>query len=116
MGANDFQINARVRGIFGKHWLDTGRTSVVTIKGNVYVGGVVRKLPGVSARIEINEDLLETIDYEIKRVRGVKRVIYRLEEWRKESGSFTRLKKRKTEGEKKKEEDKARRTGLTQDT
>lgn len=116
MAASDFQINARVRGIFGKHWLDTGRLSVVTIKGNVYVGGIIRKLPSVSDRIEINEDLLEAIDYEIRRVRGVKRITYRLEEWRKDAGQFVRMRRKAGEEKKRKEEEeKARRAGLVRE-
>lgn len=106
-----------MRGIFAKHWLDTSQLSVVTIKGNVYLGGRLRKLPAVSSDIEVNEDLMQTIDFELGRIKGVKRVTYRLEEWRKEAGKFISLSQKKAdlEEEKKKAEEKARRAGLIRD-
>ena len=116
MAAGDFQINSRVRGVFSKHWLDISQLSVVTIKGNVYIGGTVKKLAAVSRHIEINEELMETIDYEIRRIRDVKRIVYRLEDWRKEAGKFISLKKiRDSKEEKKKAEDKAKRMGYEKD-
>ena len=117
LAVSDFQINSRVRGIFAKHWLDTSQLSVVTIKGNVYLGGHLRKLPAVSSDIEVNEDLMQTIDFELGRIRGVKRITYRLEEWRKEAGQFISLSQKKAdlEKEKKKAEEKARRSGLIKD-
>ena len=117
MAVSDFQINSRVRGIFSKHWLDTSQLSVVTIKGNVYVGGNIKKLAAVSSKIEINEDLMESIDFELRRIKGVKRVTYRLEEWRKEAGKFISLvhKKAGEEEEKKRADDMARRSGYLKD-
>ncbi len=117
MAGGDFQINSRVRGIFAKHWLDTSRLSVVTIKGNVYIGGYVRKLPAVSLDIEVNEDLMETINFEIGRIKGVKRVTYRLEDWRREGGKFFSLahKRKSTEDDKKRAQDMARRAGYRKD-
>jgi hypothetical protein len=114
LAAGDFQINSRVRGIFSKHWLDISRLSVVTIKGNIYIGGNVRKLPSVSSDIKIDKDLMETIDFEIGRIKGVKRITYRLEDWRKEAGKFISFghKKVKEEEEKKKSEERARRAGF----
>ena len=114
MAVSDFQINSRVRGIFAKHWLDTSQLSVVTIKGIVYLGGHVRKLPAVSSDIEVDEDLMQNIDFEISRIKGVKRITYRFEEWRKEAGKFISLAKRKeaAEEERKRAEDIAKRSGL----
>ena len=113
MASGDFQINSRVRGIFAKHWLDTSQLSVVTIKGNVYIGGNVRKLPAVSLDVDVNEDLMEIINYEIGRIRGVKRVTYRLEDWRREGGKFISLthRKKSAEDQKKRAEDMAKRAG-----
>ena len=112
MAAGDFQINSRVRGIFSKHWLDISQLSVVTIKGNVYIGGTVKKLAAVSRHIEINEELMETIDYEIRRIKDVKRITYRLEDWRKEAGKFISLRKvKEAKEEQKKAEDTAKRIG-----
>ena len=117
MASGDFQINSRVRGIFAKHWLDTSQLSVVTIKGNVYIGGQVRKLPAVSHEIEVNEDLMETINFEISRIRGVKRVNYRLEDWRREAGKFISLVQRRksSQDDKKRAEDMAKRAGYRKD-
>jgi len=112
LAAGDFQINSRVRGIFSKHWLDISQLSVVTIKGNVYIGGTVKKLAAVSRHIEINEELMETIDYEIRRIKDVKRITYRLEDWRKEAGKFISLRKvKEAKEEQKKAEDTAKRIG-----
>jgi hypothetical protein len=112
LAVGDFQINSRVRGIFAKHWLDTSQLSVVTIKGNVYIGGTVKKLSAVSRHVEINEELMETIDFEIKRIKDVKRITYRLEDWRKEAGKFISLRKiRESKEEKKMAEDIKKHTG-----
>jgi hypothetical protein len=112
LAVGDFQINSRVRGIFAKHWLDTSQLSIVTIKGSVYIGGTVKKLSAVSRHVEINEDLMETIDFEIKRIRDVKRITYRLEDWRKEAGKFISLRKtRETKEDKKRAEDMTKRAG-----
>lgn len=117
LAAGDFQINSRVRGIFSKHWLDISQLSVVTIKGNVYIGGNLRKLASVSSDIKIDNDLMETIDYEIGRIKGIKRITYRLEDWRKEAGKFVNLKKRKEdeEEERQKSEERAKRAGFIRD-
>jgi hypothetical protein len=117
LATSDFQVNSRVRGIFAKHWLDTSQLSVVTIKGNVYLGGRIRKLPAVSSDIEINEELMEAIDFEIGRIKGVKRITYRLEEWRREAGKFISLSAhRKTADEEKtRSDDMARRAGFVKE-
>jgi hypothetical protein len=116
LAIGDFQINSRVRGIFAKHWLDTSQLSIVTIKGNVYVGGVVKKLSAVSRHVEVNEELMETIDFEVKRIKDVKRITYRFEDWRKEGGKFVSMRKTKeSPDEKKHAEDVAKRTGYEKD-
>ena len=118
MAVSDFQINSRVRGIFARHWLDTSQLSVVTIKGNVYLGGHVRKLPAVSSDIEINEDMMAAIDAAIGRIKGVKRITYRFEEWKKEAGKFISLAHRKqaAEEDKKRSDDMAKRAGFIRET
>jgi len=116
LAMGDFQINSRVRGVFAKHWLDTSQLSIVTIKGNVYVGGTVKKLSAVSRHVEINEELMETIDFEIKRIKDVKRITYRLEDWRKEAGKFISLRRvRDSAEEKKRAEDATKRAGHEKD-
>jgi len=88
LGADEFKINSRVRGIFARHWIDTSKLSIVSVKGIVYLGGQLRKIAGASSQIKINEDLLDKIDAEIRRLKDVKRVTYRLDDWRRDDGKF----------------------------
>ncbi len=117
LAVSDFRINSLVRSVFARHWIDTAKVSVVTVKGSVFLGGSIHKLPGVASDIEINEALMETIDSEIRRIRNVKRVTYRFEEWRKEAGKFISLQRDKEADKERRKriEMQARLTGYTKD-
>ena len=103
MAIKDFQINSHVRGILARHWIDTTLITVMTIRGVVFLQGSLRKITAGSAQDEIGEALLATMEMEMKHIKGVRQIVYRLEDWRKDGGKFARIEAKKKEEEKKAE-------------
>ncbi|RKY13289.1 MAG: hypothetical protein DRP82_05595 [Planctomycetota bacterium] len=91
MGANDMKITVRVRGVLARHWIDNMLVSVMTRRGVVHLGGRLHKITAVDEYDDINEDELATIEQEIRRIKGVKRVIYNIEGWLKDGGRFVKV-------------------------
>ena len=102
---DDFRINARVRSVLVRHWIDTTKCHFGTIKGKVFIRGKIRKIFGRSrANIEgekseeeekevdvISElELITRLEDEIRRISGVVSIQYDLENWRKEKGQWRR--------------------------
>jgi len=65
--------------------------SVMTRRGVVHLGGRLHKITAVDEYDDINEDELATIEQEIRRIKGVKRVIYNIEGWLKDGGRFVKV-------------------------
>ena len=91
MGADDMKITVRVRGVLARHWIDNMLVSVMTRRGVVYLGGRFHKITAVDEHDDISEDDLATIEQEIRRIKGVKRVIYNIEGWLKDGGRFIKV-------------------------
>jgi len=101
VAAEDIIISARVRRVFARHWLDATLVSIMTHRGVVHIAGILQKIHAVDEHDDVNEDLLQTIEQEIKRIKGVKRVVFTLDGWVKDGGQFRRIavvqRKKKTE-------------------
>lgn len=104
MAIRDFQINSRVRGVLAKHWIDVNLVTVMTIRGVVFLQGRMRKITAGSPQDEIGEEMLASMELEMKHIKGVKQIVYRLEDWRKDGGKFAKTEAKKKEEEKKKAE------------
>jgi hypothetical protein len=88
MSVSDFQINARVRSVLAKHWIDTQRVKFGSFKGTVRFSGQIHPLGDRSAT-HLDGSKLEIIESELKRIRGVLRVFFDLANWRKsETGKW----------------------------
>jgi hypothetical protein len=71
--ACDPKINSAVRSILFRHWIDVNQVAIRHHKGNVRLLGTLRLLPGTGFR-QSQQKLNETLEQEIRRVPGVKRV------------------------------------------
>lgn len=91
MAGEDMLINTRVRRIFAKYWLDATLVSIMTHRGVVHIAGVLHKIHAIDERDEVNEDLLQVLEQEIKRIKGVKRIIFTIDGWVKDGGQFKRI-------------------------
>jgi len=85
------KITVRVRGVLARHWIDNMLVSVMTRRGVVHLGGRLHKITAVDEYDDINEDELMTIEQEIRRIKGVKRVIYNIEGWLRDGGRFIKV-------------------------
>ena len=83
---NDLDINRAVRRLLVKHWVDLGRVSVRTSKGKVIIFGNLRRIEG--QRGPLTTPIVDALFYEISRIREVKSVRGRLENWINEGGRW----------------------------
>jgi len=92
MSAADFRINAAVRKVFIRHWLELKLidyhtiNSVVHIKGKFKTKKQSREAKGKT--YDVNPSVVSAIEREIFRVRGVKRVDIKLDGWVKSGGKW----------------------------
>jgi hypothetical protein len=104
MRTDDFRINARVRAVLVRKWIDTSKCTIGTIKGKVFIRGRIRRIFGRDERhINSDEDedesptndiheltLIQQIEDEIKRIPDVVGIQFDLEYWKKEKGVWKR--------------------------
>lgn len=83
---NDLDVNRSVRRILVKHWIDLGRVSVRTSKGKVTIYGKLRRVEGQQP--PLTTPIVDAIFYDINRIRAVKAVKGRLENWICDGGSW----------------------------
>ena len=91
MGAEDMKITVLVRSVLARHWIDNMLVSVMTRRGIVSLSGRLHKITAVDEHDDINEDEMMVIEQEIRRIKGVRRVIYNLEGWMKDGGRFVKV-------------------------
>ena len=107
MRTDDFRINAKVRSILVRHWIDTTRCNFGTIKGKVFIRGTIKRIFGQASRhpegmdkeIEEREAdkqltselaVIQQLEEEIRRIPDVVSVHFDLERWKKERGAWRR--------------------------
>ncbi|MCX7702940.1 MAG: hypothetical protein N2234_02400 [Planctomycetota bacterium] len=88
MAGEDIAISAAVRRIFARHWVDNTLVSVMAHRGVVHITGIMHKVNAIDEKDDIGEDTLQIIESEIKRIKGVKRIIFSLDGWVKDGGQF----------------------------
>ena len=81
---SDLELNRAVRRVFVKHWVDLGRISVRSAKGNVLIRGRLMRIAGT--KDELTTPITEHIFEEIQRIKGVRRLTVNLDNWIKEGG------------------------------
>jgi len=82
MAHSDLEINRGVRSVLTRHWLDLSKTNFASRRGIVRLMGELKRL-GAETGKPLEARNLETLDTEIKRLRGVDRVHFDLANWRK---------------------------------
>jgi Mg2+/Co2+ transporter CorC len=97
MSVEDYRINAFVRTVFVRRWIDTSRVDFGTSNGVVYVRGILRQVYGrKQLEDEKDEDetsllsLVRRIEKEIRSIPGVRDVVFRLDNFEKTGGKWKR--------------------------
>lgn len=91
MAVSDFQINARVRSVLARHWIDTQRVRIGSFRGTVRLSGELRLICERTGR-NFDGMQLELVVSEIRAIRGVARVHLDLANWTKnELGKMTAI-------------------------
>ncbi|MCZ6795642.1 MAG: hypothetical protein O7J95_18715 [Planctomycetota bacterium] len=80
---SDYEINARVRSVLARHWVDTAKLRFGSFRGTVRLTGELHRLGGDTHTTAQLASKLDCIEHEIQRLRGVKRVYIQLEKWAK---------------------------------
>jgi len=97
MSVEDYRINAFVRSVLVRRWIDTSRVDFGTSNGVVYLRGIVRQVYGrKQLEDEDNEEvdsllsLIRRIEKEIKSIPGVRDVVFKLDNFEKRGGQWKR--------------------------
>jgi hypothetical protein len=85
---NDLDICREIRRIMVKHWIDMGRLSVRSQKGNVMLYGNLRRIEG--AQTALIPPLVDEIISQIRRIQGCRMVRTYFENWKYEDGGWRR--------------------------
>jgi hypothetical protein len=75
MPTMDLQINAKIRAILARHWIDSEKLHFRTTGGTVRFHGVLAR-QGSFKVCEVDTTLLEVLIYEIRRTPGVQKVYF----------------------------------------
>jgi hypothetical protein len=89
----DFRINATVRTTLVRFWIDTSKLDHGAINGVVYLRGrLIREISRTSGNDENEEEsvtlLARRLERELKNIRGVRDVVYNLENLIKARGRW----------------------------
>ena len=95
MNVSDLKINSCVRSVLSRHYVDLQRLSYASFRGTVRLQGELAHLSARSSAIDLGQ--IEKIDQEIRRIPGVVRVNFDLENVQKsESGKWELVRKTST--------------------
>ncbi len=84
--ASDLDINRAVRRVLVKHWVDLGRISVRSTRGRVIIYGNLRRIEGQHS--PLSSTIVDAMLYEIGRIKEVRSVKGRFENWICEGGCW----------------------------
>ncbi len=95
MSVEDYRINAFVRSVLVRRWVDTSRVDFGTSNGVVYLKGMFRQTyrRKASEELEDLDDLLTLVhrlEKDIRSISGVKDVVFRLYNFEKKGGKWIR--------------------------
>jgi len=91
MEHSEQDINRGVRSVLTRHWVDLTKTSFLSRRGILRMTGELQRL-GAAASTKVQPTALETLDQELKRVRGVRHVYYDFANWRRsEDGEWRQV-------------------------
>jgi osmotically-inducible protein OsmY len=92
----DFRINAQVRALLVRRWVDTSKVDQGTTNGVVYFRGTIRsyRAQNMYSKQEAHEAaayLVARIERDIRGIRGVKDVVMDLEDFKKVGGRWRQV-------------------------
>ncbi|UCF79747.1 MAG: hypothetical protein JSW03_05775 [Candidatus Eiseniibacteriota bacterium] len=95
MSIEDYRINAFVRSVLVRRWIDTSRVDFGTSNGVVYVRGLLRQTYGKRQLERIDEvdellGLVKRIEKDIRSIPGVRDTVFKLENFEKKGGKWRR--------------------------
>lgn len=95
VSVEDYRINAFVRSVLVRRWIDTSRVDFGTSNGVVYLKGMFRQIYRRKACEELEgvDDLLAVVhrlEKDIRSIQGVRDVVFRLSNFEKKGGKWTR--------------------------
>ncbi len=92
MNTEDYRINAAIRSLLTRCWVDTTRLDHGSVNGVVYMNGHLRKellhQEDAGEQTEEMTLLLNRIEHELRNIRGVRDVMWNLENLTKVSGRW----------------------------
>ena len=94
MSLDDYRINADVRRHLVRRWLDVDRLDIGTTNGVVYLIGTFEPLVQGNAKRQSRQDtnslikLVVVVEKEIRRLRGVREVVFQLSNLKKRRKSW----------------------------
>jgi hypothetical protein len=85
VGSADFRINAQVRQILVRHWIETDALTANAVNGTLYIRGNLQFRPAKRGQVgEITVAFLEKLEHELKMLRELKKIRWQLENWEKD--------------------------------
>jgi hypothetical protein len=81
----DLEVNREVRRVLVMHWIDLGRVSVHSQKGNVHVRGALQKLPGSDS--PLTPATVEILYRKVKGAVGHRHLHVEFDNWTLNSGT-----------------------------
>ncbi|MBI5115908.1 hypothetical protein HZA56_05500 [Candidatus Poribacteria bacterium] len=93
MSEDDLKINSRVRKILVENNLDTSSLGVSTASGSVMIRGEFKKMTGHEMNDRETARTLTVLESNILRSKGVKRVVFTIQHWKKSKGKWLKQEK-----------------------
>jgi Mg2+/Co2+ transporter CorC len=96
MSIEDYRINAFVRSVLVRRWIDTSRVDFGTSNGVVYIRGILRQIYGRKYLEEDEEEmdnllpLVRKVEKDIRTIPGVRDVVFKLDNLEKRGGQWKR--------------------------
>jgi hypothetical protein len=88
---DDFRINATIRSILVRFWFNTSLLSHGSINGVVYIRGKLAKEVLKAGDSDLDKELpflVRRLDKEIRNIRGVRDIVYNLENLKRVKGQW----------------------------
>jgi hypothetical protein len=84
MQTSDYAIQAGVRRVLARHWVDLMAIRLYASRGSIRFQGSLRRL-GDAAFESSQLTVVDSIEKEVRRIRGVRRVSFDLSNWRQDT-------------------------------
>ena len=97
MSASDFIVNSQIRSVLARHWIDLQKIKFGCFKGTVRLSGELLPLGSRSAK-DFETSMMEKLEMDLRRIRGVIRVYYDLINWCKTDGQWECVEKSSSKG------------------